>query len=132
MHKHKQDSIFSPLSRARGLGASHHGVDHWLHQRITAITNFILMSWLIWSVVHFSTWDYATFTAWLQQPVNAVLMILAVISTFYHAALGVQVIAEDYLSCRVMLMVKVIGSKLFFLAAAVACIFSILKISFGV
>ena len=34
--------------------------------------------------------------AWLASPVAASLMILLVISIFYHARLGVQVVIEDY------------------------------------
>ena len=130
MHKEK-NTIQSPLGRAKGLGSTGHGLSHWMAQRVTAVTNLILMVWLVWSVVHMGTLDYATFTAWLAQPVNAVLMILAVLSTFYHASLGLQVVYEDYLQCAVLRTVKIYGSKLFFIAAAVACVFSVLKIAFG-
>lgn len=128
LHK---DTIQSPLGRARGLGASHSGVTHWWHQRLTAIANIPLMLWLMWSVLHMPGWAHADFTAWLGQPVNAILMILAVISTFYHAALGSQVIAEDYLHNEWMKMAKIIGIRLFFTGIAVACIFCIMKIAFA-
>lgn len=123
--------IESPLAKAKGLGSTHHGLDHWLAQRVTALTNLALMIWLVWSVVQFSAWDYATFTGWLAQPVNAVLMILAVLSTFYHAALGAQVVAEDYIQGSFCRLVKITAIKLFLGAAAIACIFSVLKIAFG-
>lgn len=125
------NKILSPLARARGLGPAHEGVHHWLHQRVTAISNFFLMGWLIWSVARMPGWSHAEFTAWLSMPANSVLMILAVISVFYHAALGLQVIIEDYVHNEACKMVKLIGMKLFFFAVAVACIFSVLKISFG-
>lgn len=123
------DRILSPLARARGQGAVHDGVHHWLHQRITAVANIPLMLWLVWSVVHMRGWSHDSFTQWLAQPINAVLMILAIISVFYHAALGTQVIAEDYIESAGCRMVKVAGLKLFFIAAAVACIFSVLKVA---
>ncbi len=107
------------------------GTHHWLHQRITAIVNLPLMLWLIWSVTHMTGWSHAEFTGWLSAPVNAGLMILAIISIFYHAALGAQVIIEDYVHNEACKAVKLTGVKLFFIAAAVACIFSILKISLG-
>ena len=37
---------------------------------------------------------------WLKKPVNSVLMILAVLTMFYHSALGVQVVIEDYISIK--------------------------------
>lgn len=123
--------IQSPLAKARGAGSAHNGVDHWIHQRITAVANIPLMLWLVWSVVNMQGWTYDAFTAWLAMPVNAILMILAVISVFYHAALGVQVIVEDYVHFEPCKIMKLVALRLFFFAAGVACIFSVLKIAFG-
>lgn len=130
MKQKKQQKLQSPLASARGLGASHHAVGHWMHQRITAVSNFVLMSWLVYSIVTHIGADYVTFTTWLAQPVNAILMILVIVSTFYHAALGTQVIVEDYVHGEFCKITKLILLKLFFIAAGVACIFSILKIAF--
>lgn len=126
----KTKTIESPLATARGMGATHHGMEHWLLQRVTAVSNFALMIWLVWSVTQMGVIDHASFTAWLAQPVNAVLMIFAIISTFVHATLGLQVVYEDYIQCTGFRLMKIIGTKLFFGAAAIACIFSILKIAF--
>lgn len=125
------ENLVAPLARARGLGGAHEGTHHWLQQRITAVANLPLMLWLVWSVTHMASWDYAGFTAWLALPVNAVLMILAVLSVFYHASLGVQVILEDYVHGAGWRLVKITAMKLFFIAMALACVFSILKIAFG-
>lgn len=122
-------SLQSGLGRARGLGASHHGVAHWWHQRVTAIANLGLMLWLLWTVAHMPGWSHIQFIAFLSAPVNAVLMILTVISVFYHAALGTQVIAEDYIHTGWMKRAKILSLHLFFFATAVACIFAILKIA---
>ena len=127
----ENEKIQSPLSRARGAGSAHEGTHHWWHQRMTAVANIPLMFWLVWSVTHMTGWSHAAFTGWLAMPVNAILMILAVISVFYHAALGAQVIIEDYVHDKACKVIKLTGAKLFFIAAAVACIFSVLKISLG-
>lgn len=126
-----RQKIQSPLSRARGAGSAHEGTHHWWHQRVTAVANIPLMLWLAWSVTHIPGWSHAEFTVWLAQPCRAILMILAVISVFYHAALGVQVIVEDYVHDKACKIIKLTGMKLFFIAAAVACIFSVLKIALG-
>lgn len=122
-------SLESPLHKAKGLGSSHEGAHHWMHQRMTAIANTGLILWLICSVAHLQGASYAEFTAWLSAPWNAVLMILLIISTFYHAVLGSQVVVEDYIHNKCFKMAKLIGMKLFFFALAVACIFSILKVA---
>lgn len=127
--KWEDKGIKTPLARARGLGSAKEGTDHWFMQRVTAISNIPLMLWLVYSIVDLKGVSHAEFTAWLAHPVNAILMTLVVISTFYHAKLGSQVVVEDYIHHEGFKMLKLIGMKLFFFAAAVACIFSILKIA---
>ncbi|MEM6782028.1 MAG: succinate dehydrogenase, hydrophobic membrane anchor protein [Pseudomonadota bacterium] len=124
--------IKSDLAKARGLGSAHHGTGHWMHQKLTAIANIPLVIWFVFSMISLIGASYAEYTAWLAQPINAILMILLVISTFYHAVLGSQVVVEDYISHKGLRLFKIIGQKLFFFAFAVACIFSILKVAFTV
>lgn len=119
----------TPLARARGLGSARDGVDHWFKQRITAVANLPLMIWFVLSVLSLKGASYGEFTYWLQQPVNAILMILVIISTFYHAALGAQVVTEDYVHHEGIKITKLIAQKLLFLAMGIACVFSILKIA---
>lgn len=84
------------IGRVRGLGSAHHGAHHWLVQRFTAVGNLILMLWLIVSFALLPGFDYATISGWLSQPVPAAAMVLLIISTFWHARLGLQVLVEDY------------------------------------
>lgn len=95
------------------------------------MANIPLVIWMIYSVFSLQGATYQEFTGWLSQPWNAVLAVLFILSTFYHAVLGNQVIVEDYISCRWFRMTKLIGQKLFFIALGVACIFSVLKIAFS-
>ena len=121
--------IKTPLARARGLGSAKEGAEHWMAQRITAIANIPLVLWLVYSIISLIGATHAEFTAWLSQPINAILMILFIISTFYHAKLGSQVVVEDYIHNEGFKFFKLIGQKLFFLGLGIACIFSILKIA---
>ena len=84
------------IGRVRGLGSARHGAHHWLVQRFTAIGNIILMVWLLVSLAMLPGYDYATLHNWLAKPVAATAMILLIVSTFWHARLGVQVFMEDY------------------------------------
>jgi succinate dehydrogenase / fumarate reductase membrane anchor subunit len=129
--KWQDHGIKTPLARARGLGAAHDGVQHWLAQRITAIANIPLGIWFVYSIVDHAGVDYTGFVEWLAVPWNAILMILFLLSAFYHAALGTQVVAEDYIHSEGMKIAILIGLKLFFFAMGVACVFSVLKIAFA-
>ncbi|MGB7418416.1 MAG: succinate dehydrogenase, hydrophobic membrane anchor protein [Erythrobacter sp.] len=84
------------IGRVRGLGSAHEGAHHWLIQRTTAIGNLVLMSWLLASFVMLDSFDHATVAGWLSQPIAAVPMMLLIVSLFYHARLGLQVMLEDY------------------------------------
>ncbi|WP_284125693.1 succinate dehydrogenase, hydrophobic membrane anchor protein [Parerythrobacter aestuarii] len=84
------------IGRVRGLGSAHEGAHHWLVQRFTAIGNFVLMLWLITSFALMPDFSYETITGWLSQPIPAAAMVLLIISVFWHARLGLQVLVEDY------------------------------------
>ena len=127
--KWDDNGIKTPLGRARGLGSAKEGADHWMAQRITAIANIPLVLWLVYSIVDLKGASHAEFTGWLAEPVNAILMILFILSVFYHAKLGTQVVTEDYVHNEGCKFLKLIAMKLFFYGAGVACIFSILKIA---
>ena len=117
------------IGRVRGLGSAHDGTEHWLHQRITAGSNLLLMLWFVFSLARLPAYDYATMTAWLSSPWAAIPMVLLIVSVFYHFRLGLQVAIEDYShdAGRMALMVLL---NFFTVGAAVIAIFSILKIAF--
>lgn len=84
------------IGRVRGLGSAHSGSHHWLLQRFTAISNLFLSLWLVFSLVTMPAYDYATVMKWATAPLSATLLALFVVSTFWHARLGLQVMIEDY------------------------------------
>lgn len=128
--KWEKSGLKSPLSRARGLGSAKSGTHHWVMQRITAVSNLFLTLWLLWSLVMNPQLQYLSGAEkWLAEPLNAIGMILFVISTFYHSVLGGQVIIEDYIHNEGFKLFKLIGQKLVFTAMAIACIFSILQVA---
>ena len=125
----QSSNLKSPLGKARYLGAAHGGTQHWLWQRITAIANIPLVVWGVWSVTGLAGSDYEIARQWLSHPVNAVMMILFIVSTFYHAVLGVQVITEDYVHHEGLKLAKLIAQKLLYFTLAVAGIFATLSVS---
>ena len=120
----------SPLARARGLGASRATVGGWITLRVTGMAIFLLAAWFVWFLLQIVGADYETFTEKLADPRNAIMMILFIIAVFYHARLGCREIIEDYVTGEYCKVFKLIGLYLFYFAAAIACIFSVLKIAF--
>jgi succinate dehydrogenase / fumarate reductase membrane anchor subunit len=84
------------IGKVRGLGPAHTGAHHWLVQRFTAIGNLVLGLWLLFSLLALPNLSFAIVREWIAQPLSAIAMVLLLISTFWHARLGMQVAAEDY------------------------------------
>jgi succinate dehydrogenase / fumarate reductase membrane anchor subunit len=124
-------SALTPLARARGLGATHGGLGHWKAQRLTAIVNAVLVLWFVFSAAALAGASYDEVCAWLASPLAATLMILLIISVFYHAPLGLQVIVEDYVHHPGMRIAAVILIRLIVAALAVGCIVAWLLVAVG-
>lgn len=85
------------IGRVRGLGSAGHGAHHWLVQRFTAIGNLVLMVFLLASLALLPGYDYGEVAKWIGQPLVATAMALLIVSVFWHARLGLQVLIEDYI-----------------------------------
>ena len=128
--KWEPSAFKNPMARARGLGnAPQGGSHHWMAQKITALANIPLVIWAIYSFVGLAGQDYAAVQDWMATFPNPVLLCLFVISTFYHAALGLQVAIEDYMHCECLKLSSLIGVKLGLAALAFTALFSILKLA---
>jgi succinate dehydrogenase / fumarate reductase membrane anchor subunit len=119
------------IARVRGLGAAHAGSGHWKAQRLTAIANLLLVLWFLFSAMALAGGGYVQVRAWLAQPVPASLMVLLIISTFYHARLGLQVVVEDYLHHEGVKIASLAAITLAVFGLAVACIVAVITIAAG-
>ena len=89
-------NLRDPLAIARGLGSAKDGTNHWWIQRLTAVALLLLAPWFAWFALSLTGADQATVRASLGQPFTASLMLAFVLSLFWHARLGLQVVIEDY------------------------------------
>lgn len=124
-------SLRSPLSQARGLGSAKDGVHHWWVQRVSAVALIPLVLWFVYSVAAHAGAPYAEVLAWVAQPWVAVLLVLFIATACYHAALGMQVVYEDYVGGEFAKIATIVVTKLLLALLAVAGIFAVLKIAFG-
>ena len=85
------------LSRARGLGSAGTGVHAWRWQRVTAAVLVPLVIWSLASLIAVVGGGRETVVDWLARPGVAIPMILLLVALFWHMALGLTVVAEDYL-----------------------------------
>ena len=121
----------SSLKQVRGLGSAKTGVHHWWMQRVTAAGNLILLAWFIASLILLPSLDRTSVLIWLSSPLVAVPMLLLILTTFWHARLGVQVLIEDYVHSEGLKLLAFIALNFFILGTAAVAAFSVLIIAFG-
>lgn len=114
------------LGRVRGLGSAQEGAHHWWRQRLTAASNLFFLAWFMISLTRLSGFGYAAVHDWVGSAWVAVPLILLVISTCWHARLGLQVLIEDYAD-KDSRIVSVIALEFFLAVIAVTAIFAILR-----
>jgi succinate dehydrogenase / fumarate reductase membrane anchor subunit len=119
----------SPLGRAIGLGSAKEGVEHWWLQRITAVALVPLGLWFVIAVIRLVGADLESLRDWVGNPLPAILLVLLLIATFYHASLGLQVVIEDYIHAELSKLGLVIIVRLACFALAVAGIFAVVSMA---
>lgn len=122
----------TPLSRARGMGSSHHGVSHFITERVSGLALAPLSIWGVYSALKLIGADQHTVATWIGQPVNAVLLGLLLISALVHLQSAVQVVIEDYIYRFTTKSALVIGNLFVCVLAGAVGIFSILKVALTV
>ena len=121
----------SELSKAKNYGAAHEGTHHWLMQRATAITNIPLTIWFVYSIVSLVGKGASQATEFFESGLNAALMALVIFSSFYHAALGLQTVIEDYVQSKPKKIASLFVVKGGLLALGIVTMFAILKLHLG-
>jgi len=119
------------LSRARGLGPAKHGASHWLAERISAIALAPLSIWAIFAALRLAGEPHRAAVAWLSQPVNAVLLVLLMATSFWHMHAGMRVIVEDYIHKTLSKSALLLLNLFVCVLGGTAAIFSILKVALG-
>lgn len=124
-----QEDLRTPIKVARGLGSSKTGVRHWWVQRVTAIALVPLSIWflfLLGGMLHAT--NHAAVVALIAQPVHATFLIVFTVFMFWHGALGLQVIIEDYVHTRWLEVTLEIALRFGAMLGALACVMAIVAL----
>ena len=124
-------SMRTPLKRVRYLGSAKEGTDHFWKQRVTSVAALILMPFALWVLLSLIGADYATVTRTLANPIVAILLLLFVLTNVVHMRLGMQTIIEDYVNSEGTKVLLLMLNTFFSAIVGLACVFAILKLSFG-
>ncbi|MCX7067757.1 MAG: succinate dehydrogenase, hydrophobic membrane anchor protein [Methylococcales bacterium] len=118
----------TPLSRARGLGSAQAGSHHWWMQRVTAVA-LIPLSFAAIRLLNLSIGaPFAETLAWLAAPLHSTLIIAWLLAVFYHAALGLQIVIEDYVAVEGMKITAIWTVNIIFFLLALAGVLAVLRV----
>ncbi len=87
----------TPLGRVRGLGPARHGAGGFIAQRVSAAALVLLTLWGVYAGLSLAGADHAAASAWMQAPVNAILMALLIGVGVFHMRIGMAEIILDYI-----------------------------------
>jgi succinate dehydrogenase / fumarate reductase membrane anchor subunit len=116
------------LEKAADFFSVHSGSGHFWYQRVTAVALVPLSIWLIVLLNKALTAPYADTVEWLSSPINTLAIIAWTVAVVYHAALGVQVVIEDYVSTIPVRNLAIRATNLIFLVLGVAALLAIIII----
>jgi succinate dehydrogenase / fumarate reductase membrane anchor subunit len=121
----------TPLKNVRHLGSAKEGADHFWKQRVTAVALLVLCTFATAVIVSLIGADHATVKRTIANPLVALMFLLLIGAGVIHMRLGMQVIIEDYVRAENSKIVLLILNTFFSVAVGVACVFAVLKLSFG-
>ena len=118
----------SNLSKAKNLGSDASGSKHWWHQRFTAVIMALSSIW----VAYFS-WDVIGLgingiIEIIKEPYNIIMLSIFTVTGFYHSTLGMQVVIEDYISCRALRLTLLLTVQIFSIATIVSFLVAIIHV----
>jgi succinate dehydrogenase / fumarate reductase, membrane anchor subunit len=121
----------SSLGRVFGLGSAKEGAEHWWRQRTTALALVPLILWFVICVISLAGADRAALVAWMHNPLTPVLSIVLIVATFYHAALGLQVVIEDYIHGEAVRLAVMVIMRALCVLFVVRGVLAVLKLAFA-
>jgi succinate dehydrogenase / fumarate reductase membrane anchor subunit len=121
----------SAIARTRDLGSAKEGLRHWWAQRVTALLLIPLVVWFVIGLVIHTGADHAAVTDWLGDPVTYGLMLVLLGAAFWHGALGLQVVIEDYIHTEWQKLTLVLLAKFACLGLFVAGYVALTIIAFA-
>jgi len=123
------NSVGNEIGKAQDMGSEkHHGVGHWKLQRISAIAMVPLVLWFVPSLLFTLMSGYNASIIWVQNPFNATGLVLLFGTLFFHSALGLQVVIEDYVHLEGLKIISIILIKLLAILLGVLSILCVLKL----
>jgi succinate dehydrogenase / fumarate reductase membrane anchor subunit len=95
---------------------------------VTSIALVPLTLWFICSMIRLVGASREDVSVWLTRPLPLVLMLILLATTFYHLAIGLQAVIDDYVHQPLVRMGALLSIKAVALLLGLVCIVSVLRL----
>ena len=119
----------TPLGRVRWLGASHSGAEESWRMRLTSLALIPLAVAFVIILLSMLHRDYNGARALVGEPINAVLLLLFVLTGICHTELGMRSVIVDYIG-HPLREWALIANTCAAVALGLACVYAVLRIGF--
>ena len=120
----------TPIGQVRHLGSARSGTRHAWHMRITSIALLPLSIAFVAIILSLVGKPYNAVRAGIGSPLPAIIILLFLLAGIYHMKLGMQTIIEDYVHGEHAKTWLLMLNMFFSAAIGLACIYSVLRLSF--
>jgi succinate dehydrogenase / fumarate reductase membrane anchor subunit len=122
-------TLETPRHRVEGLGSAHSGVQQFWRLRVSGAALGFLSIWFAYAALGLIGANLVSVLAFLQHPLNAVLMGAFMLLSAYHMTLGLKEVVEDYVHTNGMKIFLLLLTRVFGFAVAIGASVALLRIT---
>jgi succinate dehydrogenase / fumarate reductase membrane anchor subunit len=112
--------------KSSDLGSAGNGVKHWLHQRFSAVFLLLFTYWIFAFSMDIMNANIVGVIDVVKRPLNLIMLLIFVVTSFYHGSLGLQVVIEDYIHHRFLRLCALLFVQIFSVMTVTAFLLSLL------
>jgi succinate dehydrogenase / fumarate reductase membrane anchor subunit len=126
------NTIVEPLKRAKALGSAKTGTSHYISHKVSSVALILMSFWLLPEMLGLAAGGMAQadIIAWLQQPVDAIILLLFTLTAAYHFYGLVEEVATDYIPGEAARLLTLVAVKFIVVLLAFSSCYAILFMSF--
>ena len=126
------NTIVEPLKRAKALGSAKSGTHHYISHKISSVALILLSLWLMPQMLGLAAggMTQTAIIAWLQQPVDAIILLLFTLTAAYHFYGLIEEVATDYIPGEAARLITLTAIKFIAILLAFSSCYAILFMSF--
>ncbi len=110
------------------LAPSRAAVASWMGQRLSAVALLVLVPWAVYSLAGLDSFAPDVLRAWAARPPHAMALVGLFLAAYYHAALGLEVVIQDYIRPESLGALSILAVRVAALAGALVAVGALIRL----